>query len=65
MRMRDGREVLVLLALPLPITIVTDLMEAVAEVAASHGYTDLVLMMDGTGGLVGTPPTRTQAARPE
>ena len=58
MQIADGREVLVTLALPLPLQIATDLIEAVGRVAEEHGYTDLVMLTDGTGGIAGTPPNK-------
>lgn len=52
----SGREVLLALALPLPMLLATDLMRAVQEVAERHGYTDVVLLTDGTNRIAAIPP---------
>lgn len=56
MRADDGREVLVTLALPMPLNIVSDLLRAIGDVAENAGYTDVSLTTDGTSRIVATPP---------
>jgi hypothetical protein len=59
-----GREVLVRLALPLPLDVATGLMRAVDVEAKRLGYTDIVLLTDGSGGIAGTPPANRRTNSP-
>jgi hypothetical protein len=54
----DGREVICTLALPLPLHIVGPLGVAIADAMEGIGYTDVVLLTDGTERIVATPPAR-------
>jgi len=54
----QGREVLARLELPLPMLLVGDVAAAIEQAARRHGYTDVVVLMDGTNRIVATPPTR-------
>lgn len=56
MRADDGREVLVTLALPLPLALATELMSAIGNAAKKAGYADAAILSDGTGRIVATPP---------
>ncbi len=58
----DGRETLVSLGLPLPLSLAGDLGRAIDRVARRHGYTDVVLLTDGTNRVVATPPAPRHAA---
>jgi predicted NBD/HSP70 family sugar kinase len=54
---RDGeREVIARLELPLPVTLASEVMRAVAEAVTGQGYTDVVFLTDGTGRIAATPP---------
>ncbi len=63
MRDVDGREVLLRLELPLSVTLVAALCEAVAASAHRLGYTDVVMLTDGTNRVVATPPARVRLVR--
>jgi hypothetical protein len=54
---RDGgREVFARLELPLPLGLAAALMKAIATVAEEAGYTDVVVLTDGSNRIAGTPP---------
>ena len=52
MKLDDGREVLCTLALPLPLTLLGALGEAIATAAEEVGYTDASILTDGTNRVV-------------
>ncbi len=52
MKLADGGEVLCTLALPLPLTLVGERGQAIADAAERAGYADCVLMTDGTNRVV-------------
>lgn len=61
-KLADGREVLCTLALPLPLTLVRALWSAIAEAAEESGFTDVVLLTDGSNRVVATwNPTTDEA----
>ncbi len=55
MEFTDGREVLCTLALPLPLQLAGALGRAIADAAERVGYTDVVLLTDGSNRIVATP----------
>lgn len=56
---REGeREVLARLELPLPLDVAAELMRAIAKAAEKLGYTDVVILTDGSQRIAGTPPAR-------
>lgn len=55
MRHDDGREVLARFELPLPLDVVAELGQAIKRAAEKLGYTDVVLLTDGTNRIVATP----------
>ncbi len=59
MKLSDGRELLVHLELPLPLTLACALMSSIARAAERNGYTDVVMLTDGehAGGIAATPPS--------
>ncbi len=59
----DGAEALVQLCTPLPARLAVDLMNAVADVARYHGYTDVVILTDGTSRIVATPQREGSTSR--
>ncbi len=62
MKHDDGRETLLSLGLPLPLLLTGDLGRAIDRVARRHGYTDVVLLTDGTNRIVATPPAPRRTA---
>jgi predicted ATPase len=50
-----------LVALALDAHLAVDLMRAVEKVARKHGYTDVVILTDGTSRIAATPPARRQS----
>jgi hypothetical protein len=58
MRLPDGREAVVKLEYPLSITTASALMKGIAETLEGLGWTDVVLLLDGTDRIAGTPPPR-------
>ncbi len=64
MRGDDGREVLLRLELPLAVTVVAALCHAIGEAAERLGYTDVVMLTDGTNRIVATPPGPPPGPRP-
>jgi hypothetical protein len=51
-----GREILLRLELPLPLDTVTHLLLGIKAGAERAGYTDVVLLADGSNRVVATPP---------
>lgn len=56
-RRPDGRESVVRLMTPLPLTIVPELLRAIGTALEEAGYTDVVIEA-GTQEILGTPPAR-------
>lgn len=56
MKLDDDREHLCTLALPLPLALVGAIGHAVTDAAEQAGYTDVVLLTDGTNRVVARPP---------
>lgn len=54
----DGREVICTLALPLPLAVMGSLGVAIAEALEALGYSDVVLLTDGTERIIAVPPAR-------
>lgn len=62
MQLPDGREMLVRIAAPLPITVVAEICDAVKRAADRLGYTNVQMMGDAENVpcIVATPPARPQ-----
>lgn len=58
MKLADGQEVVARLELPLPMTVAAKVLKAVDKALTKLGYTDVVLLTDGTYRIVATPPAR-------
>lgn len=56
MRLPDGTEAILALELPLSLTVVGVLGPAITDALQGIGYTDVVLLTDGTNRIVATPP---------
>lgn len=56
MRLPDGTEAILTLELPLSLTVVGVLGPAITGALKGIGYTDVVLLTDGTNRIVATPP---------
>jgi hypothetical protein len=54
-KLDDGREVLCTLALPLPLTLVGELGQAITDAAERVGYFDCSLLTDGSNRVVARP----------
>jgi len=57
-RLPDGTESVVRLELPLSLSVAAAVMKAVAQTLEQMGWTNVVLLTDGTDRIAGTPPTR-------
>lgn len=56
MRLPNGREALARLALPLPLSVVPELLRAIAVAAEGAGYTQVAIELDGESTISGIPP---------
>lgn len=52
----DGREVICTLPLPLPLQVAGALGVAIADALEECGYSDVVLLTDGTERIIAVPP---------
>jgi len=55
-KLPDGQEAVVKLEYPLSMSVASAVMKAVSEKLEELGWTEVVLLLDGTDRIAGTPP---------